>query len=63
MSYTTIQISKETYELLHRLQNDFKKILRKKNISMDVLIKLLIFTKMDAEDLLIEIEKLLEEEK
>jgi len=62
MSYTTIQISKETYELLHRLQEDLKKILRKKNISMDVLIKLLIFIKIDASDLLIEIEKLLEQE-
>ena len=59
MSYTTIQISKETYELLHRLQNDLKKILRKKSVSMDMLIKLLIFIKTDASDLLIEIEKLL----
>ena len=60
MSYTTIQISKETYELLHRLQKDLKKIMRKKSISMDVLIRLLIFIKMDASDLLIELEKLLE---
>ena len=60
MSYTTIQISKETYELLHRLQNDLKKIMRKKSISMDMLIKLLVFIKMDASDVLIELEKLLE---
>ena len=60
MSYTTIQISKETYELLYRLQNDLKKITRKKSISMDMLIRLLLFIKMDASDVLIEIEKLLE---
>ena len=60
MSYTTIQISKETYGLLHRLQKDLKKIMRKKSISMDMLIRLLIFIKMDASDLLIELEKLLE---
>ena len=62
MSYTTIQISIETYELLHRLQKDLKKILRKKSVSMDMLIRLLIFIKMDASDILIEIEKLLRED-
>ena len=59
MSYTTIQVSKETDVILHRLQKDLKKILRKKSISMDMLIKLLIYIKIDASDILIEIEKLL----
>lgn len=60
MSYTTIQISKETYDVLHRLQTDLKKILRKKSISMDVLIRLILFVKMDASDILIELERLIE---
>ena len=60
MSYTTIQVSKETYDILHRLQRALKKILRKKSISMDVLIRTLIFIKWDLNGLLIEIENFLE---
>ena len=66
MSYTTIQISKETYELLHRLQNDLKKIMRKKSISMDLILKLLIYLKIDVADLLAELDgflKCMEKEK
>jgi len=60
MDYTTIQVSKETYEILYRLQTDLKKILRKKSVSFDVLIKALILAKWDLNDLFIEIEKILE---
>ena len=56
---TTIQISIETYDLLYRLQTDLKKIMKKKSISMDMIIKLLIYMKIDASDVLIEMEKLL----
>ena len=61
MSYKTIQISTETYDFLCRLQKALKKILKKKSISMDMLIKLLIVMKMNASDVLIEIESLLED--
>ena len=59
MSYKNIQISTETYDLLCRFQTDLKKILKKRSISMDMLIKLLIYMKIDASDVLIEMEKLL----
>ena len=61
MSYKTIQVSTETYDFLCRLQKALKKILKKKSISMDMLIKLLIVMKMNASDVLIEIESLLED--
>ena len=59
MSYKNIQISTETYDLLCRFQTDLKKILKKRSISMDMLIRLLIYMKIDASDVLIEMEKLL----
>lgn len=61
MSYKNIQISTETYDLLCRFQTDLKKILKKRSISMDMLIKLLIYMKIDASDVLIEMEKFLED--
>ena len=60
MSYKNIQISTETYDLLCRFQTLLKKILKKRSISMDMLIKVLLFIKIDASDLLIEIERQIE---
>ena len=57
MSYKNIQISTETYDLLCRFQTLLKKIMKKRSISMDMLIKVLLSIKIDASDLLIEIER------
>ena len=57
MSYKNIQISTETYDVLCSFQTLLKKIMKKKKISMDMIIKVLLSIKIDASDLLIEIEK------
>jgi hypothetical protein len=39
-SYTTIQVTIETYDKLHSVQQQLGKVLRKKTVSFDVMFKL-----------------------
>ena len=37
---TTIEVSMETYEIIHSAQTQIEKILRKKNVSIDKVLKI-----------------------